>query len=519
MRLPEDRSLLTSAISRGQALETAETRVFFIATTRRKVGSITFTLNGETLNVENKSPYETYSMLLPEDQQTLCAQGHSRRDQGGISGTPYCIAIRYNPAAPMPLEGHPGKDQEPSRATMLLPRTWYGSGLYATNNANEPIRDTALSIEFESPASGTLLAFQTFFIYKYAQPGAYHDGDGGKYRISLYEVDSNGKYIPQEPLNVMDYSPSLRVLNGSSKSSNANTPSNRYGEDVRFKLLTLRSRPFIQAGKRYALVFENIHPQKNLNWLSLNGLAAMHGDAPGDGFIAPEFRGALSASQVLIYRRGEELISYNIPVFGLQYDLDGNGTVDYTFGGGYHEAGYIPDGRSHPDSRVTRNQTIREIFTPETSITVKGLSIFAGECGQGGKLRYALKSNSGTVLISGDFNSLKASCSTMGLREAFRSFPSSLTLTAHAQYSLEFSTDGSSTFYIPIIRHGGNGSLSYIRGAGTRFQDGRGQVGMINAETTIWREIRNQSMNEGGAPADYSFYFVTEPYVSGYEPQ
>jgi len=517
MRLPEDRSLLANAATRGQSLEARITRVFFIAKTRRMVGSVRFTLNKQTLNVENKSPYETYSMILPDDRQTLCAQGFSGPDQTGVSGSPFCIFIRYNPASPFPLGDLPDTGQHLHGTSNPLMRTWYGSGLYATNNANESIRDSSISIEFESPANGNLLAFQTYYIYKYDQPGSYHDGDGGTYRISLYEVDSDGNQISERPLDVLEYSPSLRILKGSSIKKNGKDPRNRYGEDVRFKVLKPHSRPFIQAGHRYAFLFENIHPQQNFNWLSLNGLAAKDSNLPGGAFVAPEFRGTLPESQSLIYRRSGKVISYNTPVFGLQYDFNGDGTVDYTFGGGYHEAGYLIGGGSHPDSRVTRYQSIREIFTPRTSIKIKGLVIVTGECGEGGKLHYVLKSNSGMMLASGTFDSLKASCSTMGLREAYSSFPGTITLAPGTDYSLEFSTETSSVFYIPFVRHGGSGSISYILGEGTRFQDGRGQVGMVKASNTVWREIMNASMKNGGAPADYSFYFVTEPYVPSYE--
>jgi hypothetical protein len=86
-------------------------------------------------------------------------------------------------------------------------------------------------------------------------------------------------------------------------------------------------------------------------------------------------------------------------------------------------------------------------------------------------------------------------------------------LAADTDYSLEFFTDTSTVFYIPFIRHGGSGSLSYIVGEGTRFQDGRGQVGTVRGGVTVWRDIRNESLKIGGAPADYSFYFVTAPYA------
>lgn len=515
LRLPQNRALLASATTAGQSLEAKATRVFFIARTRRRVGSIKFTLNDQILNVENNSPYETYSMLLPDDQQTLCAQAYSRPDQTGNSGTPYCVSIRYNPGSP-PLSAG---SADTGRTSTLLPRTWYGSGLYATNNANEPIRKTNLSIEFESPASGSLLAFQTYYIYKYDRPGAYHDGDGGKYRISLLEVNNNGIPLSERALDVLAYSPSLRIFKGSSGKRYSTDPRNSYGEDVRFKELSLPAKPYIQAGHRYALLFENIHPQQELNWLSLNGLAARDSNSSDSAFLAPEFRGILPASASLIYRRSGAVISYNTPVFALQYDFDGDGSVDYTFGGGYHEAGYLIGGGSHPDSRVTRYQSVREIFTPRTSITITGITVFTGECGQGGKLHYALKSSAGTILASGNFDSLKGSCSTTGLRETYSGFLTTIPLTAHTEYSLEFSTDSASVFYIPFVRHGGSGAISYILGSGTRFQEGRGQAGMIKAGTTIWHDIRNQSMDTGGAPADYSFYFITAPHVPANDEQ
>ena len=520
MKLPEDRSLITAAATPGQLLETNTRRIFFIAKTRRRVGSVRFSLGSQTLNVENRSPYETYSLLLPDDEKTLCAQAFSRADQKGVAGPLFCVFIKHNPRSTT----LPGRSPSPLQNQLQgisnpVPRTSYGSSLYATNNANEPIKDTNLTVEFESPVSGTLLAFQTYFMYKYDRPGAYHNGDGGTYRISLYEVENDGSFSSGRPLDVITYAPALRIFKGWSGKQKVNDVTNRSGENIRFKALNLKSAPLLQAGHRYAFLFENTHPQRNLNWLSLNGLAALDFPPPENHFLAPEFRGPLPASQGLIYRRAEKIINYNTPVFGLQYDLDGDGSIDFTFGGGYHEAGYLAGGASnHPDSRVTRFQRLREIFSPNTSILAKGIAVYAGECGEGGKLLYSLKTDLGTTLASGQFDTVvRARCSTIGLRAAYSSFPATVVLAPGTTYSLEFFTDTPSVFYIPFVRHGGTGSLSYIVGEGTRFQDGRGQVGTGVANIPVWRDIKNESMKYGGAPADYSFYFVTEPYIPAYE--
>lgn len=253
-----------------------------------------------------------------------------------------------------------------------------GNPVAMTSLANYPIgqnKDWRVSIRFKSDYSGSLARFKLY--WKYA-PG-YSAGDGGDIKITLRTDDGTSSH-----------NPSSTIL-----ATTIFYPNIQSGVDVRFKELSFPVAPLIEKDKTYHLHFENLHPDKSNNWISINNV---YNHGRSESTLQPTED---PTEWGLLNRLGAtgawKLSPGFCPILALGISRTGVTTPDVYQGNGYMEFW----GASSNGVRVGGTSLLRQGFNSTTSMTVGGISVNAGKYTGTGALQVELLSSTGTVLGSG----------------------------------------------------------------------------------------------------------------------
>lgn len=254
--------------------------------------------------------------------------------------------------------------------------------------------DKTASYRFKAQKSGRLRGFKVWWKFGSTNPSSlsresYSAGDGGRIRVTLRESDPAAGYTPKSTvLGSVDVVPNL--VPGST-SVYQNRLSN-----FRFKTQLLSGSPAITAGKHYHLVFDNVDGGYKTNYLSLNTLLGVNPRSS----VLPTIPLADLATMVKTGTGSWQVRSTNVPVFQLEIDGNGDGTVD-----SYQGQGYIDSMAEHDSYNLSiqGSTKVRQTIVPQRDTVVKYLMVNVGKYHQGsGALKVQLQNGSGGVMYSHD---------------------------------------------------------------------------------------------------------------------
>jgi hypothetical protein len=143
--------------------------------------------------------------------------------------------------------------------------TLYGPALAGDALANTTIGPggNEVSLRFKAEPGGVLRAVRPFLIWSFRKAG-YHGGTGGILKVELQTDDGTP-----------DHRPSGQVLAASVQRLYLVPASDQF-----YPLLTFDRAPNLAPGALYHLVFSNPHPQRDVNYLSVNALFTKVADDP-----------------------------------------------------------------------------------------------------------------------------------------------------------------------------------------------------------------------------------------------
>ncbi len=363
-----------------------------------------------------------------------------------------------------------------------------GNAMAMTSLANYPIgqsRDWKVSIRFKSDYSGNLARFKLF--WKYNATG-YSAGDGGTIRITLRSDDGTASHNPS----------------GTIIASTTFSPNIRSGTDIRFKDMSFDSPPAIEQGTIYHLHFENIHPNKGSNWISINNV---FNHSRNESIVQP----AEDTSEWALLNRlgaGSWRISAGFcPILALGISTSGGTTPNVYQGNGYMEFW----GAASNGVRVGGSSLLRQGFTATQSLSVGGISVSAGRYSGSGSLQVELLSSNGTVLGtgtigSGNFPSALSStnCPSGASGErchvwGYAAFSTTPSIVAGQNYFVRVSAPSGSDYRFNFPR---DGSVRYGWPAGTVVN---GRAEKSNSGGSTWTGISYWGVSNR-SDADMEFF-------------
>jgi hypothetical protein len=139
-----------------------------------------------------------------------------------------------------------------------------GSLIEADSLANTPIggpHDTALAFRFRAEWTGPVAGVRCYVIVNTEARKGYSSGTGGSLRVALAPDVGGGRHVPAPR--------SLAAAILPAPSANP------------FPLVTFDRPPQVVAGHLYYLVFTNVDPRPDLNYVSINALLSRGEGAPG----------------------------------------------------------------------------------------------------------------------------------------------------------------------------------------------------------------------------------------------
>lgn len=302
---------------------------------------------------------------------------------------------------------------------------------------NEPL---GASYRFRAPRSGTITQLRQYWI----DGSGYSLGTGGKILIQIYPDDGSANHYPNfKGALYAEGSHTPGLVNGA-----FNTSVSRWNTPV-----PMTSYKPLEAGQLYHVVYTNIDPRPDLNYISLDLVVSAVENGPPTRWLSGIDWGGLygqySASTntwTWDDRTLKPRTLYYAPI--LQVVLSDNSVFGYSV----METGNI-QGRYY---EITSAMPIRETFKPSQSMSFSGLS-FATSAEVAGTLRWEILQGT-TVLASGDVTEPVANFRTVGGVAIHKWYdivlPTTVSFTAGGTYYVRFTPQGSSKWVWGVSRNG-----------------------------------------------------------------
>lgn len=174
----------------------------------------------------------------------------------------------------------------------------YGNPFRATSLANSRIGryDYKLSIRFRAKFSGKITSLRYWNKYDFGRPG-YHDGDGGDINISIQADDVTADHLPSG-IKLTEYT--------------IHAPLNA----EKFPRIEFPQSVNVVKGRLYHILFENIDPNQQINYTSLNSIYMKDTPVP----LQPEISDVYLA---LLMKTGDgdwSIRNGHTPIHELYYD-------------------------------------------------------------------------------------------------------------------------------------------------------------------------------------------------------
>ncbi|MEM7342080.1 MAG: choice-of-anchor R domain-containing protein [Actinomycetota bacterium] len=344
------------------------------------------------------------------------------------------------------------------------PAAWafYGNPWTMRSLADVGIEDERVSVRITAKYGGVMTGFRTYYKAaigsQTAGPGSYSAGTGGTITVTLWPDDGNG--FPDEsgtPLaEIPPWAPSL--VNGRPVGSQ---------HDTFFKFSEWTTPPTIEAGGVYHVVFENLDPNPNTNFLSINNGYEVSG-ALERGPFGPQVAdwGILRDTGEWLEwttRAGRADGRYD-PIFVAEM-ADGS-----SWGNGYMEM--ADQGTSIQRYRpVTDASIVRQMFTPTEDHVVDAVALHV--FGDAATMEVELRTDDASL---GSWPlAFTASGNDLGQWQTQEFDP--ITLEEGTTYYLSLrKTAGSGATTISVIRDGSAGGLTTNFPDGATWSDGEAQL-------------------------------------------
>jgi hypothetical protein len=321
-----------------------------------------------------------------------------------------------------------------------------------------------VAFRFKAQHTGSLTGIRMYIMGTgYTGYGA---GNGGTWRVTLRH-DSTANHTPAQTYMTFVEQSLANYGNGGT---------------THFPLFTFNAPASVDSGTVYHIVYENIDPDQNNNWSSVNTFLMYPVLAPQQPFAANTDWSSI-VSSVAPYTAWSEAAT-NTPIMGYYY------TDGYSAGMGYFGAA------SEAPQPISGTSVMRESFTVTgNNRVVSSVSVWMKRVSGAGDLKIRLEKSDGSLLVQGTVsatsiptstNQYQANCSWVTL-----TFTVNQTLTVGQSYNLVLSTASGTSYSAYVISDG-----TSIFGPTTCFSDGRAQ---ITSDGTNWSNVY------GGD--DLSFYF------------
>ncbi len=341
----------------------------------------------------------------------------------------------------------------------------YGTGLAADSKANLPVGPWGrVSHRFRASTTSALTSVR---FSQRGGSGGYSGGTGGTMRISV-QTDNAGK-------------PSGTIL-----SSLTFSPGNPSGGWTSFNRYTFASPATLTAGVIYHVVYQNMDPQPNTNWISVNDIFAYRStDVTRPPALSSHFA-------VLDEESGAWAVkSKYTPAVDLTY---ANGVHD---GQAYIEAMIAQHGVISGSSRMVRES----FMVSGANRTVESVAVRLRRSSGSSPLVVRLETAGGTVIDSGSVAASAIGVSRPGdfgstVAETWVTvhFAAARVLSSGQRYHLRLSTASDTEYTTIPLREGTDSGLTSYR-----FTDGDGQRTTDGGAT--WTNLYQWS------PVDLQFYF------------
>jgi hypothetical protein len=359
----------------------------------------------------------------------------------------------------------------------------YGPALGGDALANTPIGKGGIQVScrFRADPGGVLRGARPYLIWSFKRKG-YHAGTGGTLNVELQEDDGTPRHAP-----------SGRVLARQVRRLALMATSDRF-----YPLLEFDRAPRLAAGTLYHLVFSNVDPDPEGNFVSLNALFLKTGAAPLQPGRADTDWAMLLRSRIQpdwAVRRTAGSAEGFTPILEIDY-ADGRSQ-----GMGYVEFWM---GAARP---ISGPAAVRESFTV-TGLPRQVLSVAARVRHLDGAapLHLRLEQADGRLLAEGDGQGPPPACSPAGslggcdwVRCAFRA---PVTLVPGRGYHLVLGAPATARYEAFPMRKGSDKGFS----AATLFTDGHAEC-TAGGGWTGW----TQWGKAGRGDADLQFYFQVSP--------
>lgn len=385
-----------------------------------------------------------------------CGDGGSETDSSGQSSgsAPHRqIGAAENVATAAPSHGLQAKDvvrastagiERSSRDYQRL----YGPGVFNMNSlANIVVGDynnynRMISNRFMATRSGNLSYIKLLL----ASGTNYSKGTGGTIRVTIRPDDGSAQHLPN--MNVVLASAVFRPNLGSH-------PKSTFPRDIQFP-----AAPWLQAGRLYHVLIENIDPNSANNYISVDYAVTHRINGRPSRWLNSRDWSTLMASRPLSIQRGYSW--YNLTERGSSNNLF-SPIMELGFSNGQVEGVGDMESGSVIQRTYTANaqRPIRERFTPSQNMNISGISI-ATAASVAGSLRWRVLHN-GVQLDAGtisqhpaNYQPIRMNSGTMITNMVWYdvNLNRNIPLRAGQSYDIEFTPQGGSQWVFAPHRNG-----------------------------------------------------------------
>jgi hypothetical protein len=321
---------------------------------------------------------------------------------------------------------------------------FYGNPWVPSSLANLTLQaNDRYSLRFTAKHSGVMDGFQNYMQANTSRTG-YGGGTGGTIRYRL--VPDNGNGLPNENNVLAETTWQPNLYNGSAIPPGAD--SNSAAHPIDFAQKHWPTKPTLQAGATYHIVIDNIDPNPNTNYLSINHPYATNGRTRSP-------HGPQNQHWGVTQNLGSGWHDYTEPHSGTRYEVN---LMILMANGNHYGSSYMDPRTEHTISGSTQ---LRQIFTPTTTHTINQLSAYTSGTGT---LQTTLKAGNTTIATwTNTTNGNNHNIINTGTH----------TLQAGTTYTLEFAaTNGTLTML--TYREGSLG-IAYTYPKGGAWDDGHAQ--------------------------------------------
>jgi len=363
---------------------------------------------------------------------------------------------------------------------VLLAGGRYGPGIQADALANTTVGPygNEVSIRFRAEPGGRLESIRPFLIWSFKKAG-YHGGTGGILRVEVRPDDGTPAHAPG-PTVLAAHADRVYLV----------PASNQF-----YPLLTFDRTPALRGGELYHLVFINTHPERELNYLSVNALFTREARDPVQPGT-PDLDWALllrnDRRKAWTQRRTPGTREGFTPILEVRYAGGGSQGI------GYLEA-WMAAGRP-----IGGRARVGEVFTPRAPLRIKAVAARIRRLGGRGPLRVRLEVE-GRTLAQAPFPGCdmapSASCSLGGCEWVKAPLVPPAVLPAGRPCRLVLEAEDPDRFEAFPLRKG----LDKGFGAAVIFPDGHAELN-TGSGWTGWEQWGKGDRKD----SDLQFYFDLE---------